>query len=124
MVIQQYLYSSTKSAKIATNLNHFVMQTISTYLPVLNRFQLPGLFHRGIASSCSATTPAALNRDPASLAKRFAKLLNCSTETSEQIRDCLLQLPEAAVTAAQSKIWVSTSVFESFSYTIYEIVRM
>ncbi|KAG8306908.1 hypothetical protein J6590_035986 [Homalodisca vitripennis] len=66
-----------------------------------------GLFHRAISSSCSATTAAVLNRDPLTLARRFANLLNCSTETSQQIRDCLLSLPEAAITAARTRIWIA-----------------
>ncbi|KAG8277021.1 hypothetical protein J6590_051922 [Homalodisca vitripennis] len=50
-----------------------------------------GLFHRVITSSCSATTPAVIVRDPASLSRRYANLLNCPTQTSRQIRACLLQ---------------------------------
>uniref|UniRef100_A0A1B6F8S3 Carboxylic ester hydrolase n=1 Tax=Cuerna arida TaxID=1464854 RepID=A0A1B6F8S3_9HEMI len=64
-----------------------------------------GLFHRAITSSCSATTPAVLNRDPASLSRRYANLLNCSTETSHQIRDCLLRHSVADLLAAAGRIW-------------------
>uniref|UniRef100_A0A1B6L422 Carboxylic ester hydrolase n=1 Tax=Graphocephala atropunctata TaxID=36148 RepID=A0A1B6L422_9HEMI len=64
-----------------------------------------GLFHRAITSSCSATTPAVLNRDPASLSRRYANLFNCSTETSQQIRDCLLQQSVADLLATSNKIW-------------------
>ncbi|XP_046679909.1 esterase FE4-like [Homalodisca vitripennis] len=64
-----------------------------------------GLFHRAIASSYSATSPAALIRDPASLSRRYANLLNCSTETSHQIRECLLQKSVADLLAAANGIW-------------------
>ncbi|XP_054261669.1 juvenile hormone esterase-like isoform X1 [Macrosteles quadrilineatus] len=64
-----------------------------------------GLFHRAISSSCSATTPAVLNRYPIPLSRRFAKLLNCPIGNSQQIQECIQRLPANDIIAATSKIW-------------------
>ncbi|XP_046396536.1 juvenile hormone esterase-like [Ischnura elegans] len=51
-----------------------------------------GLFHRAISSSGSALSSWAITRDPMSLTRRQAKLLNCpnaENATSKQIVDCL-----------------------------------
>ncbi|XP_054261670.1 esterase FE4-like isoform X2 [Macrosteles quadrilineatus] len=74
-----------------------------------------GLFHRAISSSCSATTPAVLNRYPIPLSRRFAKLLNCPIGNSQQIQECIQRLPANDIIAATSKIWLYADSLIIFS---------
>ncbi|XP_026326329.1 venom carboxylesterase-6 [Hyposmocoma kahamanoa] len=48
-----------------------------------------GLFHRAIAMSASPISQVVIGNEQKYLAERQAKLLNCSTDTSKQIIDCL-----------------------------------
>lgn len=48
-----------------------------------------GLFHRAMMISGSAISPWVLNKNPVELARKQATLLNCSTESSKSMVDCM-----------------------------------
>lgn len=51
---------------------------------------LPGLFHKAISMSGSATSGWAINRNPMLLAQELTRLLGCGeTKTSQQVYDCV-----------------------------------
>ena len=52
-----------------------------------------GLFHRAIAMSGSMTTPIPPQREQLEMVRKVAYLLNCTTETTEQMVQCLRERP-------------------------------
>jgi carboxylesterase type B len=50
-----------------------------------------GLFHAAIAQSGSSLNPWARSTNPKEMAKRFGKILNCSFQTSQIYKDCLMK---------------------------------
>ncbi|CAG7837926.1 unnamed protein product [Allacma fusca] len=50
-----------------------------------------GLFHQAISQSGTALCPWAIVRKPEIHTKRMSSLLNCTTETTQSIKDCLLE---------------------------------
>ena len=56
-----------------------------------------GLFHSVISQSGTALTPWSLTRNPKEQAERFASGLNCPTDNTKAMADCLKKLPVDAI---------------------------
>jgi hypothetical protein len=67
-----------------------------------------GLFHRGIAMSGSAFLNAYYEGTVLSLAKRQAALLNCPSDSSQQIKDCLMNKEAQEIASSWNGLKVST----------------
>lgn len=66
-----------------------------------------GLFHRAMLLSGSAISPWVIIKKPMELAKKQAELLNCSTESSEIIVDCLSKVPARDLVNIHKNLTVS-----------------
>lgn len=56
--------------------------------------------------SGSAADSWAINKDPLKLAKKQAALLNCPTETSEDLVNCIKEKPAQDTARIYSRLWV------------------
>lgn len=56
--------------------------------------------------SGSAADAWAINKDPLKLAKKQAALLDCPTDTSENIVNCIKEVPAQQTARIYSKLWV------------------
>ncbi|XP_049787946.1 esterase E4-like [Schistocerca cancellata] len=64
-----------------------------------------GLFHKAIAMSSSINAQADISvSGDMDLAKRQAAALNCPSETSKQIYDCLMKLPAQTISTSLNKL--------------------
>jgi hypothetical protein len=75
-----------------------------------------GLFHRGIAMSASSFGKELSENNPLTLAKRQAALLNCPTDTSQHIKDCLMKKDAQEIASSLGGLAVST-IRNIFLYT-------
>lgn len=67
-----------------------------------------GLFHQGIAMSGSSFPKQISEFNPFPLASRQAALLNCPTDTSQHIKDCLLKKDAQEIASSLFGLTVST----------------
>ncbi|KAJ8924272.1 hypothetical protein NQ315_007064 [Exocentrus adspersus] len=75
-----------------------------------------GLFHRGFSQSGTALQPWALTEQPLSKAKTVAETINCTTESTKLMVECLKKAPGKKVVAAMKPLWVFMDVVP---YTIF-----
>ena len=68
---------------------------------------MSGLFHGAIAASGGAANIWSINRDPLESAKKVADVLDCPTDTSENLIDCLRQRPAEQVAHVYTEFAVS-----------------
>lgn len=78
-----------------------------------------GLFHGAIVMSASALNNWTITRDPLSLAKEIADSLNCPTDNSQIMIDCIRKVPVRDIIRAARelymKLWVIFFVLNVFS---------
>lgn len=70
-------------------------------------YKFPGLFQQVIAMSGSAANSWAINRDPIKLARKQAALLNCTSDTSENIVSCLQDVSAEEIANSYQQLLVS-----------------
>lgn len=75
-------------------------------------FCFPGLFHKAISMSGSATAGWSINRNPMYLAQELTKQLNCSdTETSQQVYDCVIHVDGQLMANRSNEISVGIFIY-------------
>lgn len=66
-----------------------------------------GLFHKVIAMSGSPLQEWAIDRNPIESSQRLGALVNCSTDTSAELVDCLMEMDWLPITQAGTAMIVS-----------------
>jgi hypothetical protein len=65
-----------------------------------------GLFHKAAAMSGTSIAEWSMDRDPIGSTHRLALALNCSIESSEIIRDCLLEIEPSVISRVHFELMV------------------
>ena len=65
-----------------------------------------GLYHGAIMQSSSIANTWMVNRDPMTIAKKVADQLNCPTDSSKSMVDCLREIPAEDIVAVYDNVFV------------------